>query len=987
MSAAQQLIDEIRSQLEVEDQSLTEELRRLATEYAALCREVNRRLRHCDELLRQGLRSEAVHLAEQTPKLLDLVNLAEFPEREKFVELVSLYGLPRPESTLSSVAEALNEAYWQQEPLERLLEVHRLLAVGRAPLRDRLEVLRKLRESDPDNAIWEEDVRAMEQARLRQVAGEAHQAAEQEDTERLAALIAELSAETWLAKVPSAAVRGVKQRLMQVSQHKSRRQLDRLKLELDRAFAEMNAAQARALRQQWQDHQSIVKLPEDDPLIQHVAPVFAWLEEEDQRESQERAWRLAISAVESALDEPHSTLENLERLGDDVQRTGRPLPPVLQGRYENRVSGLRLAARRRRQMAIGAGCAGLVVAGLAVGWMIWQQQEQAELRRVVAAVQGLINDHQFAAAHDLLNQAQRFSGSDPWLQVNQQLLQAEAAETARHSEFQDRVALAREADRIESARPHLDRLRQLAITDEEKQAVVRLEGEWDHRRRELMSQKDARVRPLLEKVSSTLAALSDQDVQLLAETAAVASLSQASADLAEIQLLLDGASPELASHRDVLFTRLTALKEAQTIELRRRDLLQELTANSLLVPGDPAWARRLSAFDAARKTYISQHPNEMRSMDFRQFDDAAAARKVLRSQEAMRSWRQLIPQEKESLQQRLQAVEALLADSSHSPDVPVLREYQQFLERLSRQQGESSDSGNGSLRRQILELFDNPVMRDLHVLELKNRDRFYLTEAMSFSPNKPVSFKYVIDYERNLRQSMGVRYDELLIGATAEAPQVRLAKSIRDRFQSVELYSWREHCCASLQQILDAPDLDDLLRLLLLKRFVEFSVSGDRALAHALLPVSAVLAESDIDLTGRWMDPKDTAAKLNRNRVPELLKRIPPDVIREAASAAKAWEDSLIDRLTRRCLAIGWLCRATDGTWVLRSLWRADGTYELCVIPPETDGAAPWLPVGQVAPNDLRLTAAANQPTIHEGQLVYAREIVEPAAAGESTTR
>jgi hypothetical protein len=278
-------------------------------------------------------------------------------------------------------------------------------------------------------------------------------------------------------------------------------------------------------------------------------------------------------------------------------------------------------------------------------------------------------------------------------------------------------------------------------------------------------------------------------------------------------------------------------------------------------------------------------------------------------------------------------------------------------------------------------------MHDIQLLELKNKDRFYLIETTLFSPSRPVSFKYLIDYERSLRQSTGIKYDDLLIGATVEAPQVQLAKTVRDRFQTVDLHNWREQCCASLQQILETPKLDDLLRLLLFKRLLEFAVSGDMALAHALAPLSAVLAESDIDLTGRWMDPGDTSARLNRNRVPELLKRIPAEILREATSAAKSWEATLIARLSRRCLVIGWLARAADGTWVLHSDWRPDGRYELSVIHPKMEWDASWMPVGKVTPDGVHLTAAGDQPAVYEGQFVYAHAVDQSSAAAVSNAR
>lgn len=159
MSDFQVLIDDIQFYLAAEDQSRTEDLDRMAVAFAELTKLTNQRLRQCDALLQKGLRGEALQLAEQDPKVLELAQLVSSFDRSHWDELVSLYSLPRPEPLLSAAAENLGNAYWQQEPLTKLLSLHRLLAIGRAPLRDRLSVLRRLQTADAANAIWQQDVR------------------------------------------------------------------------------------------------------------------------------------------------------------------------------------------------------------------------------------------------------------------------------------------------------------------------------------------------------------------------------------------------------------------------------------------------------------------------------------------------------------------------------------------------------------------------------------------------------------------------------------------------------------------------------------------------------------------------------------------------------------------------------------------------------------------------------------------------------------
>src|SRR5207237_43487 len=69
-----------------------------------------------------------------------------------------LYGLPPPPKLLLETAEALNRAYADEAPLEGLLKKHRLLALARAPLPARLDVMRKIAALDRGNAAWAQDI-------------------------------------------------------------------------------------------------------------------------------------------------------------------------------------------------------------------------------------------------------------------------------------------------------------------------------------------------------------------------------------------------------------------------------------------------------------------------------------------------------------------------------------------------------------------------------------------------------------------------------------------------------------------------------------------------------------------------------------------------------------------------------------------------------------------------------------------------------------
>src|SRR5437868_4999299 len=154
---AKQVVSQLRSFCQGRDQVKSAAIERLGDAYAALCRQANGRLHHCDELLHRGLRAEAIQIAEEEPKLLELVAKLQFAELQVWEGLAATYAYTAPPRLSLTSAEALNRAYAEYEPLKGLMKDCRRLALARAPITERLTVLRRLADSDPGNAAWSED--------------------------------------------------------------------------------------------------------------------------------------------------------------------------------------------------------------------------------------------------------------------------------------------------------------------------------------------------------------------------------------------------------------------------------------------------------------------------------------------------------------------------------------------------------------------------------------------------------------------------------------------------------------------------------------------------------------------------------------------------------------------------------------------------------------------------------------------------------------
>jgi len=174
----------------------------LASEYQELCAMANSRLLDVDRLLTKGLRSEAVEYSKTQPDLLDLFRVLDFHLRPRWNELCERNKLPIAPFLSEQTARQLNTAYSVEAQLEPFLKNHRRLALMKAPIRERIVVLRQLLLQDPSNLGWIADVEEMELARLQEIKTDLNDSYFCSDFSQVAAVWQELNDGGWRVAVP-----------------------------------------------------------------------------------------------------------------------------------------------------------------------------------------------------------------------------------------------------------------------------------------------------------------------------------------------------------------------------------------------------------------------------------------------------------------------------------------------------------------------------------------------------------------------------------------------------------------------------------------------------------------------------------------------------------------------------------------------------------------------------------------------------------------
>jgi hypothetical protein len=368
MADPQRLVDDIRAFLQASDQTQTDRLRSLATEYAEACQQVNTRLRRCEEYLRQSLRGEAIHYAQAEPPLLEVVAVLDFPDRPQWHEVVMAYNLPEAPPLRLESAAALNQAYAEAAPLEPLLRRHRRLALSRAPLSERLAVLRELTHADAGNHLWDADLKTLETARQRSMRDEIEDARQRKDLTRLTALYEELQG-SWRSPPPSDMLQQVRDLLAHQATTQGRLLLRGLTDQLQAALGARDEVQAEQLLNQWELLATQLQLPTSDLLARQVVPVREWLERQRRRLEQEAADQMARDALERGLRSSRISAEALQDLYNTVATSSDGVPEHLEQLHRESQARLQaLASRRERLLLVLTFTVGVLVV---VGFLVY----------------------------------------------------------------------------------------------------------------------------------------------------------------------------------------------------------------------------------------------------------------------------------------------------------------------------------------------------------------------------------------------------------------------------------------------------------------------------------------------------------------------------------------------------------------------------------------------------------------------------------------
>ncbi len=412
MSADRKIIDRVRQQVRRPNPKIDPEIADLAEQFAGVVARVNRRLDECAAFLAKGLRTEARHVAEAAPPLLDLARILLAEDFQIWQDFCQANGLrepvPVPPDLVEMLACAIDGGREGAGEMERLLALHRRVSlIGN--LKERIRVLRRIRAMEPANAFWTEDLASLDLARHRELPRELEGATRAADEARLQELRMEVWSRDWVKPPPD------RFRDLVVERHRAlRRQvLEGKARELAQAIADAHSAfdvdgLARGL-EAWDASREDEDFPGGGEAGFQVEEASRWLGEERRRRAEDAEFQQALDGVWEILD-GDATEEEIEVAIRSLDRFGREVPPDLDDQANARMDALRRARVRQVRLKVAAVAAGVltIAGGIAVVTIVLSRRAARADR--LTALDRAISEEDWSGANDLLG---RLDTEDP----------------------------------------------------------------------------------------------------------------------------------------------------------------------------------------------------------------------------------------------------------------------------------------------------------------------------------------------------------------------------------------------------------------------------------------------------------------------------------------------------------------------------------------------------------------------------------------------
>lgn len=777
-------------------QQVTPEVRRHAAEFASLCEHVNDRLRQCTVFLQQGLRSEAIHLAEESPNLLDMVASLDLPDPQGWADFCQQNDLPIPAPLQIERAEQLNAAYAQDQPLEQLFNRHRRLALARAPIRHRLQIMREIIALDTQS-VWEKDIRTFEQARLRELKSAFSAAAREQDRERMLSLSQEVTGTAWLEPVPEDLLAAASQTEDHVKMLQLNAELEAMLDKLRHAFGARSLTQTSSLLDSCRALLDQHKTGVSADVAAELKPIMEWVKSATSARHRDQAFDHAAHDLRTLLDSEAPDVQ-LEAAYQKVREFNRPVPKELDDRYQQALSR-RVRASQRRQRVTLLVIAAVVLLIMGGAWLYIRSNTSGSWARRISDA---VTDRKLALAEQLVKEQHERA---PQFNDNPDVIAArKKVEELRKGFDTDAASLKTSLDAAANALTTAVALPDSSSIDDllgafqtVSYAMERLEKAkqwaWADSGNELVRRTDE-ARAARDTLQFRIGRKAADEI-----TAVAASVEAIPSAAADTETHLNA----LAS----LAGRITPLKSLPTgndqataaatellgrIDKKRQELMasQSQTAELLDLRRQ---ATSAGAWKTALELFTTSHPQAPIAADFRN------ALKAIPHSEALEAWQQLAagwaadmaPPSEARANQRAKEIQDYLDKYPGSPATPQANRCAEYLK-----QAAGAMAMDGAWHTGLAGLLSQPLITDLKYLDSTDGTRYYVMgepNILTRRLNDRVFITFDVLDPKNLTKRISVTVsppNTLVSNKPQSVPHARFAESLAAQLKLISQDNW-----------------------------------------------------------------------------------------------------------------------------------------------------------------------------------------------------
>lgn len=975
LDAITQLVRAIQSLLNTRSRPSEEELVDLASQHEELVELVASRLEKVEKLLHQGLRSEAIELAEQDPNLNDLLTALDFPELAPWNDLLEEHGIQPVAAIPVEAAAELNDAYLATGSIDKLLQHYRTISLGRAPLAKRISALRKLVEKDPQSPVWGQDLKDFERHRVKEIKGDLEAAIRSESLTAVAAVDEELSGEMWTIEVPAALLQQARSSHTALRKKSALVELSTLSHQLSDAYAEFDRSTARRLQQRFLAVRGMAGVSVNHPLMHIAGPALDWLDEESRKESVESEFKSTIVEIEQALDRK-TTVEELEKLYHKATRHGTSLSPMLESRLAERRDQLLAHAKRNRFLVMAGTLAGV---GLAIGGVAFLVQSLSFNKAVVAHNEQLGSllkvGENTGELSPIANYFERMDAENPafinapvLLGRKQEFEILSSSEKGRSSQLQQLMA---SVQKVVGGTPSLaefvpafaalEQMKKISKGEQEKASLLQTEQRLIDKRGEVQNLVDVKFSEELSAISETV------------ETLPADSVAGYDSVNAKLQLLAERNEVSVPLKQSVAALQSKIQQDRQMVasNLQTAAGLQKITDS----------IGQVHLYEQTVVQYSHDNPGSERSTHFQTVVKAEST--IWKSVE---TWHLLRRRLKLLDMTRIKPVEASLLVS----DAEALRQNSgPFAEELLgsdlmdalRAVASRSPDGKTTVLDQIRTIFVRKTLSKCYMVETRDGMKYYAGQPPMNNKGSTYSVEYFTTTTGTQTAKITIPANTVVNPSEDDegwiSPQTKMYRRIEERLKTLSGADYDTTIATVVKEIVNSDDTDALLRLLLIEELLKVGSTGSIGFRRQSERLLSEIAARGVSRLTNWATPGDKQANLERNESKSYLKNEGENLSREVEKAVEQTKAIQKSAIPPDLQWVGWMHRNAKAEWIVSlkaDLSPSPSYSKLCVfyVPAKAKTTVTLAVIGSLMPTSkVSVSAVPVADAAFEGRPVY----------------